>query len=620
MAPAASLDPGEHRREADPYFSSKLVLAELGGIRAIPGFSDALAQLFTAPLRRPLSNQQARLCRTYYRLLEIAIPTDPAHLDPALLPGALDEAVEALHPFQESPAGEELFRISHTLAYFLDCEDPQALATVPEALDWLVQFESSLHPAILRLLRRLGDVGQAIIACWAASSELALRDRLTEAHSILDEVRTQVARDRGIPEPYAAVLTIISNQWYAILAAERDALVVARLFAPLDDFYVAGPPLTPESGRLFVGRQDVFRRVEELWRNPLQKVSIVLHGQRRMGKTSILYHLEQGLGPGYVTVLADLQGILSDPLRPVRSDADLWQALAHAVARRLREAGISVRPRPDEPFEDFLDRLAPHLGDRCLVLMLDEFEKLEQKMDEGVVSRAFLEHLRYLMQHRREFLVLLAGHHTLRERLARYWGPLMGVARPESVNYLDKDSARRLITDPWDGFRLQYTKEGIRRLMETTGCQPMLLQLACSSVIRQINQRMRREGYDDYPTARLEEIEAALDQLLKAGETYYFDAVWDWLTEEQQAALEWLARAYQEGGQGWVDRQAVPDLDEGTLQALVERELLEREDDRYRFRVELLRQWVARRPLPTTQMYSSTVSSGRYDVALPAGR
>jgi hypothetical protein len=480
------------------------------------------------------------------------------------------------------------------LERFLAVASLQKVADAPQALGWLAEVDAPLRPAALDALRRLGQAGQAVAAYFAASSELARRDRLAETQAALDAVRV-LSETSEVPQPEATLLGLAVERWYRLVAAERDALVAARPFVPLDDFYVAGPPLTREAGRLFVGREAIFRRLEELWRNPFQKVSVVLHGQRRMGKTSILCHLEQGLGPQYVAVLADLQGLLSDPLRPIRSDADLWQALIQKVVDRLHVLGIHLPLHPDEPFEAFLDRLRPHLRDRYLVLMLDEFEKLEQKMDAGAVTDAFLEHLRYLIQHRRELLVLLAGHHTLRERMKRYWEPLMGIARPVRVSYLDEASARRLITDPWEGFRLNYTAEGIARLIAATGRQPMLLQLACSAVIRAVNDRMAHDGYQDYPTATSEQVEQALTRLLEAGETYYFDAVWDWLTEPQRAALMCLADAYRAGSEGWMARGAVLEVEEVVLASLVDREVLEQEGDRYRFRVELLRRWVTHR-------------------------
>jgi hypothetical protein len=99
-------------------------------------------------------------------------------------------------------------------------------------------------------------------------------------------------------------------------------------------------------------------------------------------------------------------------------------------------------------------------------------------------------------------------------------------------------------------------------------------------------------------------VERALDQLLREGETWYFDAVWDWLTEEQRAALIRLAQAYRPGSEGWILWQEVPGVTGDTVRALEAREVLEMEDGRCRFRVELLRRWLARRspsappPLP----------------------
>jgi hypothetical protein len=168
----------------------------------------------------------------------------------------------------------------------------------------------------------------------------------------------------------------------------------------------------------------------------------------------------------------------------------------------------------------------------------------------------------------------------------------MEIARPLQVSYLDETSARSLITDPWDGFRLRYDEEEIQRLMEATGRQPMLLQLACSNVIRQVNERIAQQGtLTMYPTARPEEVKTALNRLLKTEETFYFRAVWDWLAEEQ-TIIKQLACACQKFTQDWVDCQPAPGQDEKKLQLLVDRQVLEESNGRYRFQVELLQQWV----------------------------
>lgn len=72
--------------------------------------------------------------------------------------------------------------------------------------------------------------------------------------------------------------------------------------AKIENFYVAGPPLTPAAGKMFVGRKQIFENIQEVWKNPLMKSPVVLHGQRRMGKTSLLYHLGERLKQLYYCV------------------------------------------------------------------------------------------------------------------------------------------------------------------------------------------------------------------------------------------------------------------------------------------------------------------------------
>jgi hypothetical protein len=196
-------------------------------------------------------------------------------------------------------------------------------------------------------------------------------------------------------------------------------------------------------------------------------------------------------------------------------------------------------------------------------------------------------------------LVVLAGHHTLEERLAQYWSPLMGVVQPVHVSFLDHRSANQLITYPWEDFQLHYTQDAIGRLNQATGRQPMLLQQACSTVINLVNERLKKTGGELYPTATLSEVEAALDSLTTRESTYYFDAVWDWLDAEEREAVVELAKVAQKSPQGWVKHQEIGSVSQDVLGRLVKREVLEIKDGQHRFRIELLSRWVVKRASET---------------------
>ena len=71
--------------------------------------------------------------------------------------------------------------------------------------------------------------------------------------------------------------------------------------------YIAGNPVTGEA--MFFGRQDVFEFVRTNLVGRHQDNILVLHGQRRTGKTSVLYQMHRYIDPIYLPVLVDIQGM-----------------------------------------------------------------------------------------------------------------------------------------------------------------------------------------------------------------------------------------------------------------------------------------------------------------------
>src|SRR5262245_32130982 len=92
--------------------------------------------------------------------------------------------------------------------------------------------------------------------------------------------------------------------------------------------YIAGNPVT--GTEMFFGREDVFRFVRGALMGRHRDNPIVLYGQRRTGKTSVLSQMERHLGSAYVCVLVDLHGLALEGVAGF-----LWE-LANAIARTLR--------------------------------------------------------------------------------------------------------------------------------------------------------------------------------------------------------------------------------------------------------------------------------------------
>src|SRR5262245_5515613 len=159
--------------------------------------------------------------------------------------------------------------------------------------------------------------------------------------------------------------------------------------------YIAGNPVT--SPEMFFGREDVFAFVRQALIGKHRDNVIILYGQRRTGKTSALYQMNRHLGARYVCVLLDLHGLALEGL-----DGFLWE-VANSIARALRrDYRIELSPPPRTAFQQnprsqfenvFLNQVWAALGDRHLLLMLDEAIRLQEQVQAGKLEPEVFEYL-----------------------------------------------------------------------------------------------------------------------------------------------------------------------------------------------------------------------------------
>ena len=107
--------------------------------------------------------------------------------------------------------------------------------------------------------------------------------------------------------------------------------------------YIAGNPVGGSNA--FIGRIDILNEVHQVLRRPRDS-ALVLYGQRRIGQTSILKHLEASLrtrGP-YRPVYFDLQDKAAWTMDRVLGE------LARTIAHALRVDAPSLAPAPERAF------------------------------------------------------------------------------------------------------------------------------------------------------------------------------------------------------------------------------------------------------------------------------
>jgi hypothetical protein len=440
------------------------------------------------------------------------------------------------------------------------------------------------------LLRSFSRISADVDAALRQESAYNQRLALSAVEDRLDGLLRELTRSS---DRYAVRFRPIATRWRGIIAERVRALAAAaEQRQEIDSPYIIGVPLT-EQQEIFVGRADISARIEQLLLDR-RRPPLLLYGQRRMGKTSLLNNLGRLLPSTIVPLFVDLQG----PAANADDHAGLLYNLARGMAASAeRQRGLALPPLPREAlavdpftrFDEWIDAVERALEPLSALLTLDEFEALDSAIDKGRFDEErVLGMLRNLIQHRPRFKVLLAGSHTLDE-LQRWASYLINV-QVVQIGYLKQDEARQLIERPVEGFALRYEPQAGRRALDLTRGHPFLTQLLCAEVVALKNEQepaARR-------LARLEDIEAAVPAALQSGSFFFADIQRNQVDDQGRALLRFVAA---QGPGATVARadlarqiDGAPDI---TLDLLTRRELIEPVDGGFRFQVELLRRWFA---------------------------
>jgi hypothetical protein len=198
--------------------------------------------------------------------------------------------------------------------------------------------------------------------------------------------------------------------------------------------YIAGNPVHGQ-GR-FIGRSDIVRDVEQTLRNPSAN-ALVLFGQRRIGKTSVLLHIEQELRAKaeFMPVYFDLQDKAALPLAQV-----LYQ-LAQVMAQ-ITETPLPDRGQFDDEGQFFRETFMPAVlagcHQRSLVVLLDEFDVLDLPQHERA-GATFFPYLRDWMRSAQGHAVRVRVRPPARRTLHRHARRVQG----HSIQPRVIDEARR---------------------------------------------------------------------------------------------------------------------------------------------------------------------------------
>jgi tetratricopeptide (TPR) repeat protein len=363
--------------------------------------------------------------------------------------------------------------------------------------------------------------------------------------------------------------------------------------------YIAGNPVGNSAA--FVGRDDVLQAVLGVLRDP-QHHGIVLFGQRRIGKTSILHHLAEWLpkSGGPRAVYFDLQDKAAWPVGKIMGQ------LAATIADELGLAEPEVGPEPETWFrKTWLPGVLAGLpAGESLAVLFDEFDVLADTGSQKTVSDAFFTYLRELLAGTapRLRLVFVIGRNL--EDLSYLAGPLFKAMPSKHVSLLLREEAEALVRMSEVDKGLAWKNDAVEVAWGLTHGHPYLLQHLCWQVWQRAHAGAMAKREVDAA-----DVDAAVSHTLDASRNAL-----EWLWGGLPPAGRVVASALAKAGPGAIsDERLRRVLQESGVQVVIRDlteapkllqgwDLVEAVDGGHRFRVELLRRWIAQfKPLSRVQ-------------------
>jgi uncharacterized protein len=404
------------------------------------------------------------------------------------------------------------------------------VAQVTERLMWATDAPADLPDELATFLPRFAQVSQHVGQYLELHNVFRKGQALEAAMESAISLQKSLIVSRGKNAPR---LLGVANRWCDLLQIELESFRArTKAERTIPNPFVFGMPVNETPNNVFAGRRDIADQIAESLLGASHTPMLLLHGPRRMGKTSILKQLPRMLGPDFAPSMLDLE------MRAPREDASsLLIYFSRAVSEGLRRRHVFVEPLGDKKmmrgpfraFDGWLDNVEREMPPRMRALLcLDEYESLQSALAAGW-GGDFLDTMRNLLQHRQRLALMFCGAHTFAE-MGHEWTSRFISARRVRVSFLTWEELIPLLNEPIPEFDMRYADDGaLERIITTTNGQPFLTQAIAFELVQFLNSGKRK-------VATLADVETAITRAMESGGEYFAN-VWSDAGEDGRTIL-----------------------------------------------------------------------------------
>lgn len=409
------------------------------------------------------------------------------------------------------------------------------------------------------------------------------------------------------------------------------SLYLENEFQSIENHYNVGSGIVKD-GKMFVGRTELINNIAQtIHRYRAQSECVLIYGQKRSGKSSILHHLESALkemskdllilnignileSVGYpgsdperdflFLILEQLQLVINAKQNRDRVPALDFQTPNFTEFRNTHNPRLYFR----QTFDKFKQCISESEGwsDVHLVLLVDEFQHIYGLFVDGKIDKSFMDSWKALLE-KNYFNVVLVGQDVMPKFKERFPNQLI-IARDERITYLTDQYAKELIENPtrigdWKEGESRYCEQSVQQIIDLTAGSPFYIQIICYHLVNHLNNQKSNwvtDAHVDYIKNELirngmENIalnKESFDNLISSGDTSQ-DAI---SGENALKVLKMIADNSDRTNSCTRNSIVCADLSttevDTILGDLVKREVIERDSGNYRIRVGLFKEWL----------------------------
>ncbi|MEH1785714.1 MAG: hypothetical protein V7L23_09025 [Nostoc sp.] len=394
-----------------------------------------------------------------------------------------------------------------------------------------------------------------------------------------------------------------------------------KLYSNTDFQEIANPYATYAQGstvedkNMFYGRDQLINVLLSSIRNASSAKSLVIYGQKRAGKSSVLYHLKQQLELPIIPVSFSIGDIIVDfsvgtfLYRIIQCIEDAFEDLndeGYPPIEVKRPTLDELQQNSQLQFQDYMTNLRKSLKkveaykEAKIMLLIDEFSYIYGEIMRGNIQDTFMKSWKALLE-KRHFGAVLVGQDTMPQFIAHFPNEFQ-VAESQRISYLADDDARCLIINP---IQISNTKESrykgdaVNLLLRLTAGSPYYIQIFCNRLVEYMNRKKAIYVTDaDIETVKKDLIsghnsldDSVFDNLINAGDS----SIDDISKEDALAVLRDIANGSR--NQSHCDRSAInchtsKPIDK-ILENFVGREVIEKQGTSlYGIKVGLFKEWL----------------------------